>query len=223
MGLRPARTSREVKGQPWTRVSRKRPRKSFVKGTPHNKVRQFMMGTDKPYEYQIELILQEPIQIRDNSIESARQACNKLLEKQLLSNYFFQITKYPHHVLRESASLGVAGADRISKGMKKCFGKPKGRLARCKIGEPIFRIRCMKKDLLLAKKAIKRGNMKLTGKMKIVTTDIAKEAWNASKKEVIFEKKEEETPVAVAKKEESEEKKEEALEKVEEKQEKSKK
>ncbi|NUN11599.1 50S ribosomal protein L16, partial [Candidatus Micrarchaeota archaeon] len=160
MGLRPARTSRELKGQPWTRLSIRRPRKSYVKGVPHNKVRQFIMGTDKPYEVEVVLELQSPIQIRDNSLESARQACNKVLEKNLLANYFMQVTKYPHFVLRESASLGVAGADRISKGMKRAFGKPKGRLVRVKEGEVIFKVRGMKKNIAVIKKALERAKIK---------------------------------------------------------------
>lgn len=198
MGLRPASASREVKGQPWARISKRRPRKSYVKGAPQPKIRQFIMGTDKPYEVEVDLVTVVPIQIRDNAFESARQACNKFLEKKLLQNYFMQVAKYPHLVLRESASLGVAGADRISKGMKRAFGKPKGRLARLKANETVFRVRCHRKNLPAVKQALDRANIKLPGKMKLVVIDISNEVWNLTKKEVVFAKKEEAKPEAAA-------------------------
>lgn len=202
MGLRPARTVREVKAQPWARISRKKPRKSYVKGAPNSKVRQFNMGSDRYYELELELVLEAPIQLRDNAIEAARQAINKVLEKNLESNYFLQVLKFPHLVIREHSALGVAGADRISKGMKRAFGKPKGRMARIASGEGVFRARVDKSALAVAKKAFKRGQLKLSGMYTLVIRDIANEPWNVAKKgkaAVSFKKKE----VEVAKVEEA--------------------
>ncbi len=208
MGLRPARTVREVKAQPWTRISRKKPRKSYVKGAPNSKVRQFNMGSDRFYDLQLELVLEGPIQLRDNAIEAARQAINKHLEKNLQTNYFLQVLKFPHLVIREHTALGVAGADRISKGMKLSFGKPKGRMARIATGEGVFRARIDKSALSVAKVAFKRGRLKLSGHYALVIKDITAEPWNLAKvgkaavsfkkKEVAVEAKAEEAPVASA-------------------------
>ncbi len=193
MGLRPARTVREVKAQPWTRISRKKPRKSYVKGAPNSKVRQFNMGSDRYYDLQIELVLEGPIQLRDNAIEAARQAINKHLEKNLQTNYFLQVLKFPHLVIREHAALGVAGADRISKGMKLSFGRPKGRMARIATGEGVFRARVDKSALGVAKVAFKRGQLKLSGHYALIVQDITAQPWNLVKKgkaAVSFKKKE---------------------------------
>ena len=193
MGLRPARTVREVKAQPWTRISRKKPRKSYVKGAPNSKVRQFNMGSDRFYDLQIELVLEGPIQLRDNAIEAARQAINKHLEKNLQTNYFLQVLKFPHLVIREHSALGVAGADRISKGMKLSFGKPKGRMARIATGEGVFRARVDKSALSVAKVAFKRGQLKLSGHYTLIVQDITAQPWNLVKKgkaAVSFKKKE---------------------------------
>jgi large subunit ribosomal protein L10e len=204
MGLRPARTIREVKGQPWARISRKKPRKSYVKGAPNVKVRQFNMGSDRYFELEVDLVPDRSLHLRDNSIESARQAINKVLEKGLMDNFFLQVLKYPHLVVREHSALGVAGADRISKGMKRAFGKPKGRMARINAGEAVFRARIQAKDLPVAKKAFKRGQLKMSGAYQLIIRDISNQKWNVDKKArgvVSFRKKEvtvEAAPVAVA-------------------------
>ncbi len=193
MGLRPARTVREVKGQPWARTSRKKPRKSFVKGAPNSRVRQFNMGADRYYEIQVDLVCESPIYLRDNALEAARQAINKHLEKNLLENYFLQVLKYPHLVIREHSALGVAGADRISKGMKRAFGKPKGRMAMVAKGDSVFRARIDKSSLAIAKAAFKRGRLKVSGNYVIQLTDISQAPWNLVKKgkaAVSFKKKE---------------------------------
>ncbi|MFH1056692.1 MAG: 50S ribosomal protein L16 [Candidatus Micrarchaeota archaeon] len=192
MGSRPAKTSRRISGQIWSRISKRKPRKSYVKGAPHPKVRQYLMGVDKPYELEVELQEQYGVRIRDNALEAARQAANKFLEKSIPGNYFFQIVPYPHLVLREHTALGVAGADRISKGMKKAFGRPKGRLAQIEAGNAVMRARILSKDLPLLKEALGRASLKMPGKTKISIRDISKDASNLAKKEVVFVKKEEE-------------------------------
>ena len=196
MGLRPARTVRDDKAQPWARMSRATPRKSFVKGAPNPKVRQYIMGAEKFYEMQADLVAVEEIRMRDNALEAARQISNKYMEKHLPLNYYLQLLKYPHYVIREHAALGVAGSDRISKGMKLAFGRPKGRTAKVKKGEAIFRARFMNKDLQVIKAGLKRARLKLSGFFKLVYTDISKEEWNIAKGTVakVFKVKEVEAP-----------------------------
>ncbi len=196
MGLRPARTCRTPLGQPWARVSQATPRKSFVKGAPRPRVRQYVMGADKAYELEMDLVADVDVRLRDNALEAARQIANKFLEKNLPLNYYFQLLKYPHYVIREHAALGVAGSDRISKGMKLAFGRPKGRGAGVKKGEPVFRARFMKEDLPIIREALKRAQTKLSGSFKMVSRDISKEEWNIAKGTVAkaFKVKEEEVP-----------------------------
>lgn len=182
MGLRPAKTCREVKGQPWARISKKKPRKSFVKGAPNVKVRQFNMGSDQYFDLEVDLVPEKAVQLRDNSIEAARQAINKVMENALVDQFFLQVLKYPHLVLREHTNLGVAGADRISKGMKLAFGRPKGRMARIGAGEAVFRARVMKSALPIVKLAFKRGQLKMSGAFTLLTKDISQAPWNVSKK-----------------------------------------
>ncbi len=194
MGIRPAKTIREVKGQVWSRISRKKPRKSFVKGAPNPKVRQYNMGTDKRYETEVDLIPEYSLQVRDNALEAARQAANKYLEQNLMANYFLQVAVYPHLVIREHAALGVAGSDRISKGMKLAFGRPKGRMARVQAGQAVFKARIMAKDIAVVKEAFMRAKLKLGGKYSCLIRDITKDAINNARKEHVFKKREEEKP-----------------------------
>ena len=190
MGIRPARTSRAIRGQPWSRTSKRKPRKSFVKGAPHPKVRQYLMGVDKPYDLEVEMVEEYPVRIRDNALEAARQAANKYLEKTLPGNYLMQVVPYPHLVLREHSALGVAGADRISKGMKRAFGKPKGRLAQVEGGKAVMRMRIYSKDLNTLKEAMRRAAIKMPGKTALKARDISKDSANLSRREVIFAKRE---------------------------------
>lgn len=178
MGVRPAKTIREIRGQAWARISKRKPRKSFVKGAPHPKVRQYNMGTDKRFDLEVDLIPTKDIQFRDNSLEAARQSANKYMEKNLVDNYFFTVMAFPHLVVREHSALGVAGADRISKGMKRAFGKPKGRMARVRAGNSVFRARIFAKDLPILKEAIKRAKIKMSGTFTILVKDIKNDSKN---------------------------------------------
>lgn len=100
MGIRPAKAIREWKGQAWSRISKRKPRKSYVKGAPHPKVRQYNMGTDKRFDLEVQLCPVKRLQLRDNAIEAARQAANKYLEKTLVDDFFFQVAAVPHLVIR---------------------------------------------------------------------------------------------------------------------------
>lgn len=202
MGIRPAKSIREWKGQAWARTSQRKPRKSYVKGAPRSKVRQYNMGTDKRFEIEAHLCPRARIQLRDNQLEAARQAANKYLEKNLVDNFFMSMVAYPHLVIREHSALGVAGADRISKGMKRAFGKPKGRMARVRQGDSVFIARIMKKDLPVLKEAYRRAQLKLSGTFNVVLLDITADAKNLARsvigRKMKKKEKEEVKPAAVA-------------------------
>jgi len=151
--------------RPYTRKSKYR-KKDFVRASPHSKVIRYEMGNlQKPiseFEYQLTLTTKRDIQIRHNSLESARQSGNRLLEKNLGKNgYRMQLRKFPHHILRENALASGAGADRMSTGMAASFGKIIGLAAQVKAKEPLFVISVDKAGLKHAKESLIRCKNKL--------------------------------------------------------------
>ena len=148
--------------RPYTRISKFRER-SFIRMSPQPKIVRFNIGEQRSdYEFVLNLISKDDLQIRDNAIESARQTSNKFLEKKMgTSGYNLIIRVYPHHVLRENPLAAGAGADRMSTGMAHSFGKPIGIAARVKSGQSVITIRTNKANVDTAKLALKRAASKL--------------------------------------------------------------
>ncbi|MFP4112586.1 MAG: 50S ribosomal protein L16 [Candidatus Woesearchaeota archaeon] len=148
--------------RPYTRKSKYR-QKSFVRATPTNKVIRFDMGdTKKTYDAEIILKVNQNIQVRHNALESARQTANRHLESVAgKGNFWLKLRKYPHHVLRENPLASGAGADRMSTGMKKSFGKAIGLAAQLKKGEILFSARVSQKNVAAAKEAMRKIYCKL--------------------------------------------------------------
>ena len=137
--------------------------KGYVKAMPNSKLVRFHMGDiHKQFEYRVDLITKEPINVRDNAIESARQVSNRKLEKELGKNYYFRVMIYPHHALRENRMLVGAGADRMQTGMQQAFGKVIGIAARLrKKNTVVFSIYVDKTGIETAKTALKKANHRL--------------------------------------------------------------
>ena len=170
MGLRPGRCYSKIKKKPYTRIAIRKPRKSYVKGVPASKIHQFEMGENKDYPLIFFLQCNDNVQIRSNSLESARMTVTKHLNKNLgLNNFFFKVLIYPHHILRENAMATGAGADRFSEGMRKSFGKPIGQSARVKTNQKIFMIKAPNNSEKNIKDALKKASKKLPGTYKIIT------------------------------------------------------
>lgn len=171
MGLRPGRCYHELKKKPYTRISIRRPRISYVKGVPASKIHQFEVGNrlgDFPLVYYIKA--GRDIQIRSNALEAARIASTKFLTKKLgENNFFLKILVFPFHVLRENPMATGAGADRFSQGMRRSFGKPIGTTARVKTNQKVFMIKTPLNSEGVAKIALKRAINKLPGSCRIVT------------------------------------------------------
>ena len=168
MGLRPARTFRDANKVAWARFSRKKPRKSFVKSMPHNALVIYSMGNPNgKYEVRSELVAEEKVLVRDNAIESARQAINKLLEQKLPNSYHFKVAVFPHNVIRENKMIAGAGADRLQSGMAHPYGKPTERGAIIKPGQTIFTVAHMAKDAAIVSEAFRRAKCKLSGKWRV--------------------------------------------------------
>lgn len=148
--------------RPYTRASKYK-KLNFVRSVPTRKVVRYTMGNPKKtYECYLDLISKANVQIRHNAIESARQSSNRVLELALgKTGYSYQIRIYPHHVLRENPLAAGAGADRMSTGMQRSFGKSIGTAARVKRGQVILTIGVMKSNLELARTAMVRAKNKL--------------------------------------------------------------
>jgi len=99
--------------------------------------------------------------VRHNALEAARVAANRLLEvKAGKDNYHLKIRVYPHQVLRENPMAAGAGADRISDGMRRAFGKPIGSAARVSRGQKLMTVRITQEFVSFAKEALRRASMK---------------------------------------------------------------
>jgi len=150
---------------------------NFVKARPANRISRYTGGTQENFTTNVHLIAKSDLQIRDASLESARQTSNRVLEGALgKTGYFFQMRVYPHHILRENPLASGAGADRLSTGMAHNYGKPIGIAARIKRGQPIFTIKTYKDHLPLARRAMKRAAYKLPCQCSVLVEEIAKPA-----------------------------------------------
>ena len=147
--------------RPYTRISKYR-EKSYVRMRPQSHIVRYNMGNPQAkFTHSLILRSKSDLQIRDNSIESARLTANRMLEAgATATNYYFIVRCYPHHILRENPLATGAGADRFSTGMQKAFGKP------------IFQINVNEPHLGLAKQALIRAKTKLPCACKIEITKI---------------------------------------------------
>ena len=139
-------------------------RKQYIKGKPQIKIAKFQGGQAGEYDYCIELMINEKMQIRHMAIESARLAANKAVEKVAgETGYFSKLRIYPHVLLRENKMIAAAGADRLQEGMRRAFGKAVSLAARVKAGQCIMEMHVKKEHLEVAKKALKDAFVKLPG------------------------------------------------------------
>jgi large subunit ribosomal protein L10e len=142
MALRKAGSYSKKYALPYTRKSKKKA-KSYIKAVPNSKVVKMKMGDVSGYDagaYPIimNIVSKDRIQIRDNSIEAARQYLNRFLQEKLGKDFYLELKIYPHHVQRENKMLTGAGADRMQTGMALSFGKTVGRAALVSAGQLIM-------------------------------------------------------------------------------------
>jgi len=168
MTLRPGRTIRKIK-RPYTRVSRKKPRKSYVVGVPYLKIHIFEIGKkSEKYNTVLYLVSEEDAQIRDCALEASRIVAVKHLAKKLgEEGFFMKVLVYPHQVLREHSIAMGAGADRYSQGMAHAFGHPSGIAVRSRTGQTLIQLNVKESDLKLAKEALKMAASKVSTKTRI--------------------------------------------------------
>jgi large subunit ribosomal protein L10e len=164
--LRPGRCVRRLK-RPWTRVSRKKPKKSYVKGIPALRVRRFRTGKDRGYNLTLKLICESNLQIRDNALEAARVAISNYLQKKVRDNFYLVLVKYPFQVIREHKQAAVAGADRYFSGMRHAFGKPAGCAVQVRKGDCLFELKIDEKNENFAREALRIAKHKLPGDYRV--------------------------------------------------------
>lgn len=138
-------------------------RKEYVTGIPGSRVTYYERGdSESDFPIQLSLVATEKGQIKHTALESARVSANRHMEKGAgEKNYYLKLRIYPHQILRENPMALGAGADRISDGMRKSFGRPIGLAARVSPGQRIITIRTTEEFYKIAKEAIRRARMKM--------------------------------------------------------------
>jgi large subunit ribosomal protein L10e len=133
-------------------------------GVPASRLTQFVIGNKTAkFPIQLSLTADEKCQMRHNALESARISANKALEKNIGSaNYCLHIRVYPHIVIRENKQATGAGADRVSQGMRRAYGKPVGTAARVKMNQILMTLDTTEQYFTPAKAALRKASMKLT-------------------------------------------------------------
>ncbi|HHD15147.1 MAG TPA: 50S ribosomal protein L16 [Euryarchaeota archaeon] len=165
MARKPNRMYRQIRGQAFTR-------KDFTGGIPAPRIQQFVSGNRKmafPITYH--LVVKEQCQIRHTALEAARIAANKYISKRVgAQNYRLIIRVYPHQILRENKQATGAGADRVSQGMRKSFGKNVGTAARVKSGQEVITLQVPAQMETHAKIALRKASQKLPSPVSITMT-----------------------------------------------------
>lgn len=157
MSRKPARMIRYIRSQATTR-------REYMGGVPPCRLTQFVIGNKTAkFPIQISLTANEKCQLRHNSLEAARISANKALEKYIGSaNYRLHIRVYPHIVIRENKQATGAGADRVSQGMRRAYGKAVGTAARVKMNQVLMTIDTTQEFFTPAKQALWKAGMKLS-------------------------------------------------------------
>jgi len=137
-------------------------RKEYISRIPQLRVSKFKLGKAEGLEAVFRLMVKKPALITQEALEAARVAANKILETELgEANYVLRLIPYPHIVLREHKVLTMAGADRLSKGMKKAYGKPTTLAAKIEAGKPIMEVFSSLGSENTVKKSLKTASSKI--------------------------------------------------------------
>ena len=156
MARKPAKMYRESRSQAFTR-------REYMSGVPLNRIQQYDMGNLRgEFPVKVSLVAKENCQIRHLALEAARIAANRFMVKRAGTlGYHLKVRIYPHIVLRENKQATGAGADRVSQGMRKSYGKAVGTAARVRRNQNLITISTNKAFFLTAKDALRRASMKL--------------------------------------------------------------
>ena len=149
------------KGMAYTRVE-------YIHRQPQLKIRRFSMGDpSNEHTHVVSLVSAIPTKIGGGALESARITANKVLEANTNVSYFLKIAVYPHEIIREHKMMGFAGADRLSQGMSRSFGKATKRAAKVRAHQPILIVYTNENGIEIAKTALRKASKKLPTSYKI--------------------------------------------------------
>ena len=163
MGRKPGKMYRYWKSQSYQR-------RKYMGGVPQSRITQFDQGNvHAKFPITMVLVVKERCQIRHISLEAARIAANRYLQRAAGTiNYHLKVRVYPHEVLRENKQATGAGADRVSQGMRRSFGKAIGTAARVMAGQKIMTLKTNKQNFKFAKEAFRRASMKLPSPTRVI-------------------------------------------------------
>lgn len=158
----------------YSRKSKKRA-KNYIKTVPQQKIVKFNMGLIRKFRedkflYEIKMVAEENVQIRDMALEAVRQLINGRVNKKLFGDYYLACKAYPHQIMRDNKTFsGGSKGERVQTGMKHSFGSAVGRSAIIKKGKVIFLVAYTnKKDTAFIRGICKMASPKLPCKIKIV-------------------------------------------------------
>jgi len=137
-------------------------REEYVHSKPPTRVTRFTIGeVNLDYEYKVTLVTPYSKELSGKALEAARVTANKVIGVDTGQQFLLKVLVYPHEIVRGHRFMGFAGADRLSQGMKRSFGKPTERAAVVKADQPILAIYAMGSGVETAKKALMRASKKL--------------------------------------------------------------
>ena len=164
MTRKPARMYRSIEGQVYTR-------QEYMGGIPTCRVTQFDTGNLRTkFPLTLSLETEEAAQVRDIALEAARVSAVRVLEKNAPNEYHLKVRRYPHQILREHKMAMGAGADRISDGMRRAFGKPVGHAVRAQIGTTLLSIYTTEAHMAHAKEALRKASHKLPSPTRVIVS-----------------------------------------------------
>ena len=145
-------------------------RRDYIRKTPNSRIVQYDMGNLRDeFPVSLSLAVKKPAQIRHNSLEAARIASNRLMQRAAgRMGYHLKLRVYPHQIVRENPMATGAGADRVQSGMRNAFGKAISVEALVKTNQKIMSIDVNPKNFEDAKVALKRAGMKMPVSCRIV-------------------------------------------------------
>ena len=164
MTRKPARMYRKIEGQVYTR-------REYMGGVPNCRVTQFDTGNLRAdFPLSLTLDTEEAAQVRDIALEAARVSAVRVLEKMAPNEFHLKVRRYPHQVLREHKMAMGAGADRISDGMRRAFGKPVGHAVRAAIGTALLTVYTTEAHVADAREALRKAAHKLPVPTRVIVS-----------------------------------------------------
>ncbi len=157
MVRKPASMYRRITGQAYTR-------REYMGGVPAVRISQFDMGNlqkESDFDVILTLRVKDRVQVRHTALEAGRIAANRVLGTIGSNAYHLKVRAYPHVVLRENKLATGAGADRVSSGMRRAFGKTVGTAARLECNQAIYTVYVNADKVNQAKDALWRASMKV--------------------------------------------------------------